>query len=46
MHHFKEIIHFLDYTFAIVWGFTVYPLCIDISAGDLFSTSNTIMRLT
>jgi high-affinity Fe2+/Pb2+ permease len=45
MHHFKEIIHFLDYTFAILWGFTVYDLVIAINVGGVFSTIDNIIKL-
>ena len=45
MHHFKEIIHFLDYTFAIVWGVTVYDLAIAVNIGTVFSTIDNIIKL-
>lgn len=45
MHHFKEIIHFLDYTFAIVWGVTVYDLVIAINIRSVFSTIDNIIKL-
>ena len=45
MHHFKEIIHFLDYTFAIVWGFTVYDLAVAVNTGVVLSTLDGIIKI-
>ena len=45
MHDIKEILHFLDYTFAIIWGVTVYDLAIAINVGTVFSTIDNIIKL-
>ena len=41
----KNLVYFLDYTFAILWGFTVYDLVIAINVGGVFSTIDNIIKL-
>jgi undecaprenyl pyrophosphate phosphatase UppP len=40
MHQIKELISFLDFTFATVWGFTIIEVLPAVEAGILFPNLN------